>query len=189
MSAHEQRVLLDPTTTGASASPSVTVNGTDYQVIMYFAPEFEVIPVINNTDLMTFAAPEDEDPRVENPRKFALEVTIRGSFESTNNLPPNHVSDLQTLLGVSSSTEVTARDQIHQLIGHVIENRGPFYLLEGTTSDRTEYRAEMQSTVDWSNGIWPAVWFKSGKPSTPGGQARFEHSVQFSVGLDADKAS
>lgn len=149
-----------------------TTGGT---VIAYFAPNFEVQPLLDN-DLKGQPLPRGDPSVIRDLRLIQTEITVQGAFEDSDELPAAHKSDLESLFGKSP---VTARDQVRRIRRFMQEDGGPFVLYEGAD----EYSAQTASAVDRANGVYPTVNVKQFRPPSLGGHSRYEYMVKMKVGM------
>ncbi|PSG97503.1 hypothetical protein BRD56_05460 [Thermoplasmatales archaeon SW_10_69_26] len=105
--------------------------------------------------------------RLFEQRKVVPEVRVRGRFRSSDDLPPDHATDLEQLFGKSVVTEW---DQINRLTHYQYVHRGPYNL------DHREdtYRHTEEADVDIRNGEYPTVFLKDFRPDDEAG-----HAIEF----------
>jgi hypothetical protein len=144
-------------------------------VVAYFAPNFEVQPAFKN-DLFEAERTQNEPTVVRDNQLFSHKLSVQGVFEDTDNLPPDHASDVEAMIG---SSPATARDQVNRLVHYATQVGGPFHLYEGGD----EYTATSAEAMDVESGVYPVVQIESVKPPSQGGLSRFEYAVEFVVGV------
>jgi len=91
-------------------------------VIMFFAPNFEVTPNMQN-DLSVVHRPYGHGTNIRDMQKWAWELQIQGQFLDYQELPNHHGDDLETMMGV---TEPTAREQVNYLRGTALDRGTTF---------------------------------------------------------------
>lgn len=155
---------------------SIRLETTGGTVVAYFAPNFRVEPVFKN-NLFAEEMPGEDSGIVQDVGTIRHEVTIQGVFESTDNLPSVHTSDLQSLF--STSGEVTAREQVNRIKDYMFQG-GPFNFYDGTDS----YTATSNGGVDRANGTFPVVNIDEFRPPSEGGFAKFEYVIKLVVGVE-----
>lgn len=151
-----------------------TAGGT---VVAYLAPNAETTPVLDN-DLFS-AQPARGDPSiVRDVQKISFEITAQGTFESSENLPDAHATDLENLFGTSP---VSALDQINRVVHYVHDpsEGGPFNFYWRGNS----FTATTSAGVDFQNGVYPVVNVSQFRPPTAGGFSRGEYTLQMTVGI------
>lgn len=149
-----------------------TTGGT---VVAYFAPNFEVKPVLDN-DLKGQPLPRGKASVIRDVRLIKTEITVQGEFMPSDDLPAPHKNDLESLFGKSP---VTARDQVRRIRYYMQEEGGPFNLYE----NGDEYTATSDSGVDRQNGVYPAVNIGQFRPPTMAGHERAEYMVKMTPGV------
>lgn len=154
---------------------NIRLEKTDGTVIAYFAPNFEVRPILDN-DLFANALPRGSPTIVRDLRKYQHEITLQGVFEHSNNLPSDHATALENLFGFSP---VTARDQVRRVQRIALNTGGPFHFYD----DPDQYTETDEANVDIANGIYPTVNLDQFRPPSQGGLDRQEYVVKLSVGV------
>lgn len=147
-------------------------------VVAYFAPNFEVNPVLKN-DLFAADRPRGRGTVARDNQVYRFEIVIQGSFEDTRNLPDAH-ADAVAALDSNWSRPVTARQQVNRIKDYLINYGGPFELYEGND----EYTAYDQANADYANGLFPTVQVDEFRPTREMGSPRFEYMVKMIVGED-----
>jgi hypothetical protein len=159
-----------------SAHTEQRLETPDGTVVAYLAPTMEVSPTFDNS-LNSNPIPDSQKTIVRDLRLFEHEIVFQGTFSHSDDLPPAHQNDLQTLFG---SLPVTARDQVNRIIRFAYEQGGPFYLYDGSD----EYTAESASNIDVANGVFPTVQVGQIRASREETFIREGFTLQFSIGLE-----
>lgn len=150
---------------------------TRNEVVMYFAPNFEVSPVMKN-DVFAADRPRGRGTIARDNQMYRMEISIQGEFLGTDELPQPHTEALQDLFGVSG--EVTARDQVNRIKDYLLNVGGPFELYDGSD----EYSAYEQSAADYADGVFPTVQPDEFRPSREAGTERQQYMLKMVVGSD-----
>jgi len=145
-------------------------------VVAYFAPNFEVRPVLDN-DLKGQPLPRQRTEIVRDLRIIQHEVTVQGIFMDSRNVPKPHKDALESTFGTSP---VTPRMQVNRIEYYMFAEGGPFEFYEGDD----EYTATEQSGIDWENGIKPVVNIDQFRPPSNAGVSRFEYMLKFKPGVE-----
>ena len=153
----------------------------DGTVVAYFAPGFEVNPVLKNK-LNVIDRPKVDETETQvsiamDLFKIRHEVTVQGVFEDSDNLPNDHKNALESLFGHSP---VTAREQVNRLRYYMLVKGGAFELYEGSD----EYTATSKAEADPQNGIYPTVFIDEIRPTRMGGHSRFNYTIKFVTGVE-----
>jgi hypothetical protein len=149
-----------------------TTGGT---VVAYLAPNFKIEPVAKN-DLFSQARPRGKPSISRDQQVITHQVVAQGVFEHSENLPPAHASDLETLFG---HAPVTAREQVNRLFDYMIQEGGPFHLYD--VAD--EYRYS-EGSIDYEAGKFPPVNIDEFRPPSEGGFERFNYMIKMIVGVE-----
>lgn len=147
-------------------------------VVAYFAPNFEVNPVMKN-DVFAADRPRGRGTIARDNQMYRYEIVIQGAFEDTRNLPGDHaqaVADLDS----NWSLPVTPRQQVRRIQHYLLNVGGPFELYEG----EDEYTAYDVENADFANGVFPTVQVDEFRPTRDMGSPRFEYMVKMIVGAD-----
>ena len=114
----------------------------DGVVVAYLAPTTQITPVSKN-DLYTGTLARGKGAIARDVRRWYWEVTIQGTFQSSDGLPAEHRNALQNLFGYS---EVTAEMQMRRIYQYAFGVGGNFDLytpqVEYTARDETELRVD-----------------------------------------------
>lgn len=144
-------------------------------VICYFAPNFIVTPISAN-NIEPFILPYARGTRAKDTLRWKNEITVQGEFESSEGLPHDHKTALETLFGKSP---VTAIDQVNRL-KHITQTEdGNYELYIGDN----QYNAPDPESVDRENGIYPPVFVMEVRPPTQAGKSRVNYMVKFLEGF------
>lgn len=143
------------------------------EVVAYFAPNFEINPVLKN-DLFAADRPRGRGTIARDNQVYRYEVVVQGVFEDHWNLPDDHAQALDAI------DARTARQQVNRLKEFLLNEGGPFELYEGFD----EYTAYDMDNADYANGVFPTVQVDEFRPTREMGSPRFEYMVQFIVGQD-----
>lgn len=112
----------------------------DGVVVAYLAPTTQITPVSKN-DLYTGTLARGKGAIARDVRRWYWEVTIQGTFQSSDGLPAEHRDALQNLFGYS---EVTEEMQMRRIYQYALGVGGNFDLYtpqaEYTARDETELR-------------------------------------------------
>ncbi|AXR81489.1 hypothetical protein [Natrarchaeobaculum sulfurireducens] len=152
-------------------------SGGDRDVVAYFAPNFEINPVLKN-DLYAADRPQGRGTIARDQQRYRMEVTVQGVFERSDNLPRAHANALQDLFDTSGL--VTPRMQVNRIKHYLLSVGGPFELYDGSD----EYTAYDQDDAEYNDGVFPTVQVDEFRPTRDMGSPRFEYMVKFVVGED-----
>lgn len=150
-----------------------TTTGT---VVAYLAPGTRVgIPGSN--DLFGGARPRGEAPIRVDKRVIDKEIQVTGKLVHSDNMPPNHQSDISTLFG---GLPVTPRDQENRIWFYMQSQGGPFHFYDGAN----EYTASSQAGIDRENGVFPQVQVKDFTPAQREGKPYKDYTLKLRPGLE-----
>ena len=151
------------------------------EVIAYFAPNFEINPVMKN-NLYAADQPRGRGTIARDNQVYRLEVVVQGVFENTKSLPSDHANAIKSM-DSSWSGEVTPRQQVNRIKHFLMNEGGPFEFYEG----EDEYTAYDMEDADYQRGVFPTVQVDEFRPTRDMGSPRFEYMVKFVVGEDPNE--
>ena len=147
-------------------------------VVAYFAPNFEINPVMKN-NLFSADRPRGRGTVVRDNQLYRFEIILQGTFEDSRNLPTVHEYELLAL-DDDWDEYVTPRMQVNRIKEFLMNEGGPFELYEG----EDEYTAYEMEDADYANGRFPTVQVDEFRPTRDMGSPRWEYMVKFIVGED-----
>lgn len=154
------------------------------RVIAYFAPTFEVVPRHGN-DLFEAPLAGARPSVVRDNGLWTSEVTVQGTFQHSDNVPPAFREALLELFDAEEA--VTPTDQINRLVEHVVYGDPGHYEFY---HNENEYTATSADGVDVGNNVYPVV--RVADLSVPeDGEAsglRADFEVQLVVGIGSGDA-
>lgn len=150
---------------------------TNGSVIMYFAPNFEVTPVMKN-NLFTADRPRGQGTVSRDQQMYRYEITIQGEFMDSSELPQAQVDAVVNNIGLDP--DFGPRDQVNHLVDTFWNVGGPFELYDGPD----EYTAYEVDNADYGNGVYPTVQIDEFRPTRESGMPRFSYTLKMVVGED-----
>lgn len=148
-------------------------------VIVYFAPVFEVSPTHSN-DVFTSSRGGGRAPVVRDNGLWESEVTVTGTFQHSDHVPPLFQSTLQEMF---DQDMVTPTDQINRLVEQVVySDPGHYHFYH----NENEYTANTENEIDIGSNIYPAVSISSLEVPEDGETSGIaaDFSITMAVGIE-----
>lgn len=158
---------------------NIRLETKDGDVIVYMAPSFEWEPTFSNS-LTNEPIPGKENAALAlDLDQWIGEITVQGQFDHSANLPADHVSAIESNIGLTAP--FSAQDQVNYAIDRLVFDESvsaPYNLyIEGD-----EYTALTPQDANPENGVYPNVTISEIRRPQEAGFNRLSYLFRFVIG-------